>query len=141
MKSIVCGECFRAAFIDGEGRAHHGSVDQIDSNLDADHTAIDVESIPFALDGPERMLQRWQAADDAFASVDFGGIEVEHTGEWEGVTPGTDLSRVIQFIGEDGSSTQRARLVVRFRDFASAEVADVFLTTVDDTDSDGRATH
>jgi hypothetical protein len=126
-KSITCGICFRAAFIADDGTMHHGSEGAIDHALDADHSAYDVDDDFRDHDGPQVMLARWQAADDAFARFDFGDMEVSAADGWEGATPSTDLYQTVHLAAKDGSSVQRVRFVVRFKDFASTEVADVFL--------------
>ena len=132
-KSIVCGECFRAAFVATDGSIHHGTEDCIDQTLDADHAAYDVEDDFRAHGGPERMLARLQAADDALATFDFGDLEVSVLEEWQGVTPGTDLFCILQTTPHEGAAPEQVRLVVRFRDAASAEVASVFLQEIRDT--------
>lgn len=133
-KSIVCGECFRAAFVATDGSIHHGTEECIDHALDADHAAYDVEDDFRAHGGPEKMLARLQAADDALVTFDFGDIDVSVVEEWQGVTPGTDLSCILQTTSHEGGATpEHVQLVVRFRDAASAEVASVFLQEIRDT--------
>jgi hypothetical protein len=126
-KSITCGVCFRAAFVAADGTIHHGAEGNIDHGLDADHAAHDAEDDFRGDNGPQAMLARWHAADEAFVNFDFGGMELIDAEGWEGSTPSTDLYRTVHLASEDGSVVQRVRLVVRFADIASAEVVDVFL--------------
>ena len=127
-REFDCSECGNPAFTTDNDINHHGTADEIDHDADADHVALDSDALEFTGNVPDEATRR-QAADRAFAVFDFEGVQVESADGWEGVTPGTELTRTIYIASETGSPTERALYGAFSRNVASEEIIEVYAIT------------